>query len=485
MRRVIVLGALLAALVPGLVFALFPIALLPGVALVFESGTLAASYAAAIALVGSAIAWLHFQPSPPPPSALPSRKVSVRFDQSEVVIVPPGSYSSEYSPGQIQILPNYAVPASPSAVTSWANNTQYQGSESQLRNVFRCTVGQGCTENVGTRLRNERDWVHESAGRYLMFTFNSTVVKIDPHNVASIDGASLPEFGGCPPGYGYFNGGSQSCEEPNPDDGRIAQQSDGVCAYIYDADGKRLAIDPANYLEHGAGIGQHTYLTDPDCYGRPQTVTKLEMGQGDHTATVEVLPSGFVAVTENKTDSDNRVITTGYSIRPDGADMKLDGGTYNNVLDPGTGPGDGGAGDGDGTGNGSGGNSGGTCGGTGQPACKIDDSGFAGADAGTGLDDALSAIDARSDALGDFADSDIGVGWDWLPSLMPGVQLECTALVFEPAITHGPAAGLGGSYELDICDKLGTVREIIGWLFGLFTVFYVWRKFANSNGGMS
>ncbi len=57
--------------------------------------------------------------------------------------------------------------------------------------------------------------------------------------------------------------------------------------------------------------------------------------------------------------------------------------------------------------------------------------------------------------------------------------------MFEPAITHGPAAGLGGSYELDICDKLGTVREIISWLFGLFTVFYVWRKFANSNGGMS
>ena len=396
--------------------------------------------------------------------------------------MPPNSTFVQYgaSADEGQVLPANVVARKP-GVGSWTSDTQYQGDNYSLRNVYRCTAGEGCTEMVSTRLLTERGWVAESAKRYLMFNFNGSTVKIDPHGVASVDGVSYSEYGGCPSGYGFYHAPSQTCQEPNPDEGRIAQESDGICAYVYDQTGKRFVIDPANYLEHG-NPGQHTYLTDPDCYGKPQTSTSIEMGQGGHTATLEALASGHVSIRESKVDSDNKLITTEYVLAPDGGNMKLDGGSYNNVLNPGGGTGDGSPGAGTGPGSG---DSGGSCGGPGQSACEIDDSGFAGADAGTGLDDALSAIDARSDALGDFADSDIGVGWDWLPSLMPGAQLECTALVFEPAITHGPAAGLGGSYELDICDKLGVVREIIGWLFGLFTVFYVWRKFANSNGGMS
>lgn len=474
MRKVLALGAVVAVLAPSILFAAFPLALLPGIALVFESGTMATAYASAIALVGSALTWFYFAPSPPAVTQAPLSKVEVRFKAGEIATLPPNSEYQEIDVDEGTIVPNNVVPYR-SGVANFSSNSFYQNDNVQLRDVYRCTVKEGCATQISTRLYDERNWVHQSSTRYLLFNFNGQTVKIDPHNVASFDNVTSLEYGGCPSGYGSYNPSNQTCSGVSTDNGRVATESDGVCSYVYDQTIKRFKIDPASYL-YG-----DTYLMDPDCYGKPQNTSDLNLGQGNHTANLSVNGTGYVSIKERKIDQQNRVADTEYVLRPEAGRMKLDGGTYNNVTDPGSGtdPGDGEAGGGSG-----GDTGGGSCGGAGQPACDIDDSGFQGAEAGTGLTEALTAIDARSDALTDFADSGVDIDSAWLPSLKPGLQVQCSPLLLQPAISHGPAAGLGGTFELDICDKLSTVREIIAWLFGLFTVFYVWRKFVNSNGAL-
>jgi len=66
----------------------------------------------------------------------------------------------------------------------------------------------------------------------------------------------------------------------------------------------------------------------------------------------------------------------------------------------------------------------------------------------------------------------------FVPSLMPGAVVTCRPLVFSQSITHGPAAGLGGSFEMDICPYLDVVRQIIGWFAWIATVWYAWHTFS-------
>jgi hypothetical protein len=134
----------------------------------------------------------------------------------------------------------------------------------------------------------------------------------------------------------------------------------------------------------------------------------------------------------------------------------------------------------------------GSCGGAGQPACAIDDSGFSGKDAKGG--DAVQALnDGQSDwtkkIAGDGSGngikdgaSDPNVDSSWFPNFSPTPSV-CQNLTYQVQIDHGPAAGLGGSAELEICDKLEVVRSIMGWGFYIATAFYVFRTFFRSNGG--
>lgn len=467
-KRLIAVGLVSLVLVPGLALAVFPVALLPGVALAFESGTLAVSYATAIALVGTVMTWAYFEPPPPAVGVTPAPKMEVRFTSADHLTVSEQSEYQDWGGGEGMVIPKNKVPYLPGVVTHSSTNSR-NSFEYAVRDVQRCTAAAGCTQRLGTTLVTERIWVAESAARYLMFTYAGTQVKYDPHNAAQYDGVGALEVGGCPAGYYYFDPATQTCSSPSVDDG-VRLQSDGVCSYVYTSDNE-LQIDPANYA-----FGD-SYLSDPDCYGLPKYTTSLRMGGGSHTATMTVQSPTAIEFKETKKDANNNNVETTYVLKREGGVTKLDGGTFNNGFNTGTGTGDGSAGGGTG--------SGGSCGGDGQPSCAVDDSGFAEASVGTGLNDALTAMDGHAQAVDSVVDAELGFGWDWLPNLKPGLPVACGPLLFEPAITHGPAAGLGGSFQLDICDKLNVVREMIAWLFGLFTVFYVWRKFVNANGGMS
>lgn len=141
-------------------------------------------------------------------------------------------------------------------------------------------------------------------------------------------------------------------------------------------------------------------------------------------------------------------------------------------------------GSGAGTGTGQTGQGSGSCGGAGQPACSVvvNDSGFAGQYSGPAAgthDTALGSQKAQMEAL-----DAPGITWaDWMPTLKPGTATSCHAVDFTGSITAGPAAGLSSTYGLDLCPVLEVIRQILGWLFGIGTTIYIWRRFVGARGG--
>lgn len=72
---------------------------------------------------------------------------------------------------------------------------------------------------------------------------------------------------------------------------------------------------------------------------------------------------------------------------------------------------------------------------------------------------------------------------DWsslLPHISPGDVVACHPITFEATVNVGPAAGLSSSSDLDLCWIFEIVRNILGWLFGVVTVIYIWRTFTGS-----
>lgn len=92
-----------------------------------------------------------------------------------------------------------------------------------------------------------------------------------------------------------------------------------------------------------------------------------------------------------------------------------------------------------------------------------------------------SSIDALPQAIEDaVAITPSGVDSSWLPSILPGNSVACQAFPVTVNITHGPAAGIGGTGSINICDQMEIIRQIIGYLLGLTTIFYIWHTFMQS-----
>lgn len=126
-----------------------------------------------------------------------------------------------------------------------------------------------------------------------------------------------------------------------------------------------------------------------------------------------------------------------------------------------------------------------TCGLPGTPACAIDDTQFTNRDSFSG-----PATSTASDQLDTIKDGVVGakdllpsVDASWLPSLLPGSATSCEPLPISFSISSGPAAGLSGSESLDLCPHFDVIRQVLGYLFGLAAVFYIWRSFTRSNEG--
>ena len=127
-----------------------------------------------------------------------------------------------------------------------------------------------------------------------------------------------------------------------------------------------------------------------------------------------------------------------------------------------------------------------TCGLPGAPACNIDDSQFDGKDnfstpRNSEINDKL---DQNKTQLENSKDSLPTIGTDWLPSLMPGNATACAPLIFDFTLNNRIAGTLAApNIQLDICDKLDLVRAILGYMLGVWTVWYVWRRFTTANQG--
>lgn len=119
-----------------------------------------------------------------------------------------------------------------------------------------------------------------------------------------------------------------------------------------------------------------------------------------------------------------------------------------------------------------------TCGLPGQPACAIDDTGFA-------SQGRPWEVQPEGPTLNDIKDKITNVeapsfGWDWLPSILPGQSVQCHPLEFTGTITAGPAAGMTASEPLDLCPYFDYVRLFLGFLFGAGTVLYIWKRFTGA-----
>lgn len=463
MRRFALVGLVVCGLLPGLVLAVFPVAVLPGVALVFESGAMAAGYAAAAAFVGAAIVGFSFSDASTVPSVPSSAPLVARLSPKAEVptpegwtpasapggdpVPPPAAPSPGYSPPAgaptakrcISYFDKYSTP--PKWTSSCGSSETYAACENWMR-----SSGSSQGYQVWCFVNESQEAVSQNWPEGL------NVVPVDKQK--ELDGK-------CPDGSAPVNGACASDpNQPFPPDGQV----------VVNAFGGRASVHPRDSGDAGrAGFS----LGEGGGFAYKG---------GGMTGTFAPRPDGSASLVVEVVQPDGKVKKTIYDLESDGSGgYKLGGGSEGYIDGFGSGAGsgvDGSTGD---AGSGAGSAS---CGGFGQPACEVDDSGFSGASAGSGLADSITAMDGVSDTVKAVENGDLGVSWSWLPTLTPGPSVACSPLLFQPSITRGPAAGLGGTYELDICDKLGTVRELIAWFFGLFTVFYVWRKFVNANGGM-
>lgn len=124
-----------------------------------------------------------------------------------------------------------------------------------------------------------------------------------------------------------------------------------------------------------------------------------------------------------------------------------------------------------------------TCGLPGQPACAIDDTGFATQPKPWEADPDGPTLDDIKDKIQNLDAPEIG--WDWLPSILPGQSIICHPLEFTGTITAGPAAGLTATEPLDLCPYFDYVRMFLGFLFGAGTVLYIWKRFLGARSEFS
>lgn len=121
-----------------------------------------------------------------------------------------------------------------------------------------------------------------------------------------------------------------------------------------------------------------------------------------------------------------------------------------------------------------------TCGLPGTPPCAIDDSGFQNRYVPPATSTYNPDLNKQKDLIENIEPPSIGFGW--LPSLLPGDAVACHPLEFRGAVNVGEV-NLDSTTQLDLCPYLDIARNIFGWLFGVVSIIYIWRRFAGARGG--
>lgn len=267
----------------------------------------------------------------------------------------------------------------------------------------------------------------------------------------------------CPAGYSYA-------------------ASTGICTLSISADQIQKPADkvPCEVIRNSNGTWEID-SKNPECtelsfqLNASSNSITYTRGTGDYDQ-ITTNPDGGLTITTRGPAGNRDIVTQPYS-------STVGGYTINSISDYPTAP--------TGSGSGSSGGStttggGGNCGGEGQQRCQVEvnDIGFQSGSVSVtaAADAAIASLDQRQiqiEALDDGSTFGIDIGW--IPSLLPGPPVQCQAIDWQPAINHGPLAGLTESVSFDLCDKVDVIREFLAWLFGVVTITAIALLFFGSN----
>lgn len=448
MRRCLCVLLLLVFL-SGSVFAFVaPVAVGAGIMIAAEStavsGAVAAGWAAVAALVGVAVGYIAFADDAGAPP------VYLRLSDDAPIPAPAGWSGGENGSDPVApSVPALDPPVFP-AGTTFSRCTRYRSNG---------VVRDDCGALYGSLAECQAGFLVSGDGggyiRYCKSSDGGFITRATSPDTELVPSNAMSPDGGC--AAGYTQSGSVCNPAPNapfpPDETLIINMNNGNYAVH-----PRDSIDSANI---------------------PVTVNadSVSYNNGANTLNVTTTQTG-VRVNSSTLNPDGSITQAVYDLVKQGDSYVLAGGTTSNVPGGvGTNPGA----------NVDPENSTATtknCGGPGQPACNVDvdDWGFSGK--GDHSDDVRQMNDSAVQHLTQIdttADDGLDISHSWLPSLFPGDPVVCRPLVFNSSITHGSLSGLSASAELDICDKVLLVRQVLAWVFGISTVIYIFRAFSRAN----
>jgi hypothetical protein len=427
--RAIVLSVLLTF--STMSYAVFFLPLLPGIAIAFESGAVAVGYAAAVAMIGGALSYIAF--ADPAVDAAATPPVYVRLTPNAPVPTPEGWESGQNGSDPVPpVVPGFV---------SFDPNQKYR----RAYVVKNLNTGVWRLENYLGGVGTYADMCKDLISTY----HNAFVCMAGDHYVYNGDSAgdgldSVSDWGVSHDIHPFNNP-----DAPFPADNILV-----------------INQDSGNYVPHpkdtaDAQASAVTFTGNGFSYSKDGSSFDLT-DDGINIEITSVVPDG----------AGNSAQTVLTATRQSNGDVVLTGGHQSTVSGVRAGS----------TANGDGGGNGG-CGGPGQSACLhvLDDSGFVNkGDTSSERQQMDDSSQAHLNAI-DNAGNDLDISHTWLPSLFPGPVVQCRKMDFVSFISKGPLSGLSGSYSLDICDKLDLVRQVLNWMFGVFTVIYVFRAFVKSN----
>lgn len=435
-RRLTLYIAIVCFCFSGIAYAVLPLALLPGVALVFESGAMAVGYAAAAALIGSALAYITFSDSSASPDSS-TPPIYARLSPDAPVPTPLG-----WDPGQ-----GGADPTKP-ATTAIPDNDLQTNSNGTNRQYSPCYTSDypnchGSLTMVWTK-------INSSTG------LDSGCKGWITSNGASSGAGRLCYDKNSGQAYSLTDEGNPNIQNVlgSPADPNANFPPDGILV---------LNHENGNWAIHPKDMSDATNIS-PNISGGGFTYDSPDGSK------VSVTPNGMGMKVESSTPNTTTgtVQHSAYDIQPDGnGKMVLAGGTTWAV------PGGVGTNPGQSAGTGEGG-----CGGPGRPACTVDDSGFSGhVFDGTQGD---AEMQAHVNAINEVGDLDVDTSF--LPDLLPGAPVACRPIPVNFTFNRY-LGGLVVNDGIDICAHLEIVRTIFGYLFGFSAVIYIWRRFSRANNG--
>jgi hypothetical protein len=343
-------------------------------------------------------------------------------------------------------------------------------------------VGQGCA------VRGTSTYPQSCAKAYIVNSCTSSSCSItrpemtDPYCnseeatfTVTVNPVTLPQGLNCASGFAT---GAGTCLEPLSDLSCPAgyELSGSTCVLTNPAAVTKPANHPCEVIRTASGLQLDS--SNPNCAGVQVQGNTVQIEQqavtfnADNSVSVSN-PNGYTTFQLGSDNSDG-------STQIVGATRSGNPGSYGGISTGGGGTGGGTTGGtvqcggvGQPACAGSGTGEGGSCGAPGQAKCSIDDSGFAGLEdfAAAGQADFDQANADRTSAVQSQTNrsNDLGIETSWLPQ--PSFNTAC-----EPFVINYKVFNIAWNW----CGYFPLLREVMAYLFYVFTALYLWGSFVRS-----